>query len=108
MLKKGERSITYQEFARAYQLPMPHFVLADYRVEFAHKFLNLVHQDLSKIPDYTTRFEKAEDGREIEVRRTNMVIHAECVETYRLAIQNGQVKISGANRWRLLRFLRAA
>ena len=60
--------ITYQEFARAYQLPMPHFVLADYRVEFAHKFLNLVHQDLSKIPDYTTRVEKAEDGREIEVR----------------------------------------
>ena len=88
VLKKGEHSITYQEFARAYELQMPHFVLADYRVEFAHKFLNLVHQDLSIIPDYTTRVETTEDGREVEVRRANMVVHAECVETYRLAIQN--------------------
>lgn len=88
VLKKGEHSITFKEFERAYQLPMPHFVLADYRVEFAHKFLNLMNQDLSAIPDYTVKTESSEEGRIVEVRKPNLVVQGECVEMYRLAIQN--------------------
>lgn len=88
VLEKGGRSITAQEFDEAYRLPMPHFVLADYRVEFAHKFLNLMRQDLSKIPSFFVNTEKKEDGSVIEVRKPNLVVHAECVEIYRLAIQN--------------------
>ena len=89
VLEKGGRSITAQEFDEAYRLPMPHFVLADYRVEFAHKFLNLMRQDLSKIPPFFVDTQKREDGSVIEVRKPNLVVHAECVEIYRLAIQNG-------------------
>ena len=42
VLEKEGRSITAQEFDRAIELDMPRFILADYRVEFAHKFLNLM------------------------------------------------------------------
>ncbi len=88
VLEKGGRSITAQEFDEAYKLSMPHFVLADYRVEFAHKFLNLMKQDLSKIPPFYEEEEKTEDGGIVKVRKPNLVVHAECVEIYRLAIQN--------------------
>lgn len=88
VLEKGGRSITAQEFDEAYRLPMLHFVLVDYRVEFAHKFLNLMKQDLSKIPLFFTTMEKNDDGSIVEVRKPNLVVHAECVEIYRLAIQN--------------------
>ena len=88
VLKKGERSITAQEFDRAFKLPMPRFVLADYRVAFAHDFLRLVSQDLSTIPDYYSKKEIQDGGGEIEVRKPNLTIHAEPVALYRLAIQN--------------------
>lgn len=88
VLKKGERSITAQEFDRAFQLPMPRFVLADYRVAFAHDFFRLVKQDLTTIPDYYAKKETREDGSEIEIRKPNLTIHAEPVDLYRLAIQN--------------------
>lgn len=67
---------------------MPRFVLADYRVEFAHKFLNLMNQDLSTIPDYTVKSERSENGQVVDVRKPNLVVQGECVEMYRLAIQN--------------------
>jgi len=88
VLKMGERSITAQEFDRAFGLPMPRFVLADYRVAFAHDFLRLVRQDLTTIPDYYSKKEAREDGSEVEVRKPNLTIHAEPVDLYRLAIQN--------------------
>ena len=88
VLKKGERSITAQEFDRAFELPMPRFVLADYRVAFAHDFLRLVRQDLATIPDYYSKKETQADGSEVEVRKPNLTIHAEPVDLYRLAIQN--------------------
>lgn len=88
VLKKGAKSITAQEFERAFELSMPRFVLADYRVEFVHKFFNLMNLDLNTIPEYVVKKEQAEDGKEIEIRKPNLVIHAESVELYRLAIQN--------------------
>lgn len=88
VLKKGERSITAQEFDRAFELPMTRFVLADYRVAFAHDFLRLVRQDLTTIPDYYAKKETQEYGSEVEVRKPNLTIHAEPVDLYRLAIQN--------------------
>ncbi len=88
VLKKGERSITAQEFDRAFELPITRFVLADYRVAFAHDFLRLVRQDLTTIPDYYAKKETQEDGSEVEVRKPNLTIHAEPVDLYRLAIQN--------------------
>ncbi len=88
VLKKGERSITAQEFDRAFQLPMLRFVLADYRVAFAHDFLRLVKQDLTTIPEYYSKKETQEDGSEVEIRKPNLTIHAEPVDLYRLAIQN--------------------
>ena len=88
VLKRGEKSITAQEFDRAFKLPMPRFVLADYRVAFAHDFLRLVRQDLATIPDYYSKKEIQEDGSEVEVRKPNLTIHAEPVELYRQAIQN--------------------
>ena len=67
---------------------MTRFVLADYRVAFAHDFLRLVRQDLTTIPDYYAKKETQEDGSEVEVRKPNLTIHAEPVDLYRLAIQN--------------------
>lgn len=72
VLKKGERSITAQEFDRAFELPIPRFVLADYRVAFAHDFLRLVKQDLTTIPDYYAKKETREDGSEVEVMKRTL------------------------------------
>lgn len=55
ILEPDGRSITAQEFDRAIKIGMPRFVLADYRVEFAHKFLKLMGQDLTAIPNYKER-----------------------------------------------------
>lgn len=88
VLKKGERSITAQEFDQAFSMPIPHFVLADYRVEFAHKFLNLMNQSLDDIPYYTEKKEANSEGNIEIIRKPNLVVHAECVEMYRLAVQN--------------------
>ena len=82
VLERDGRSITAQEFDEAFMSDMPRFILADYRVEFAHKFLRLMRQDLDKIPDFT---EKTKDG--VTTRKPNLLIHAESVELYRLAIQ---------------------
>lgn len=87
VLDKAERSITAQEFDRAIDLGMPRFVLADYRVEFAHKFLKLMNVESSEIPLYRER-EETENGRIIVKRLPNSLIHGECVETYRAAIQD--------------------
>ena len=46
VLEKGGRSITAQEFDKAIKPGIPRFVLADYRIEFAHKFLKLMKQQV--------------------------------------------------------------
>lgn len=83
VLKKGERSITAQEFDRAIELGMLRFILADYRVEFAHKFLNLMDLNPDDIP---LNKEKIKDGKIIV--KPNNLVHGECVDIYRSAIQN--------------------
>lgn len=88
VLEKEGRSITAQEFDKAIDLGMPRFILADYRVEFAHKFLKLMGCSLDSIPGNITRTRKDENGNEIKEIRANNVVHGECVEIYRLAIQN--------------------
>lgn len=95
VLEKGGRSITAQEFDQAIKLGMPRFVLADYRVEFAHNFLNLMKQGLNSIPLNREKIIKDEEGTEKTIWIPNNVVHGECVEIYRLAIQND---IKPANR----------
>lgn len=98
ILERDGRSITAQEFDRAIEIGMPRFVLADYRVEFAHKFLNLMGQDLSAIPNYRERvIEK--DGEKVLERKPNLVVHGECVEVYRLAIQNQEDPKNRVGNW---------
>lgn len=87
ILEPDGRSITAQEFDRAIEIGMPRFVLADYRVEFAHKFLKLMRQDIEAIPNYRER-EVVKDGRIILERKPNLVVHGECVDVYRKVIQD--------------------
>ena len=66
---------------------MVRFVLADYRVEFAHQFLNMMGLDTASIPLNKERtIEK--DGKIIVSQRPNNLVHGECVDIYRSAIQN--------------------
>lgn len=87
VLEKEGRSITAQEFDRAIELGMPRFILADKKVEFAHQFLNLMEIDTKAIPlNKEKRTEK--DGEIIITKKPNNLVHGECVEIYRAAIQN--------------------
>ncbi|MBR5204919.1 MAG: DUF4062 domain-containing protein [Bacteroidaceae bacterium] len=95
VLEKNGRSITAQEFDKAIELGKPRFVLADYRVEFAHKFLSLMKQNISSIPLNREKTVKDEEGNNKTILLPNNVVHGECVEIYRLAIQN---TIKPANR----------
>lgn len=87
VLEKGARSITAQEFDKAIELGMLRFVLADYRVEFAHKFLNLMEIETAAIPLNKERIIE-KDGKIIISKKPNNLVHGECVEIYRAAIQN--------------------
>lgn len=87
ILEPNGRSITAQEFDRAIEIGMPRFVLADYRVEFAHKFLKLMGQDLAAIPNYKER-EVKRDGKKVWERKPNLIVHGECVDVYRKTVQD--------------------
>jgi len=87
ILEKDGKSITEQEFDKAFEKDMPYFVLADYRVEFAHKFLNLMKQDLNLIPLYKEKVSN-KDGKGIVEFRPNLLVHPQCVSIYRDAIRN--------------------
>lgn len=87
ILETNGRSITAQEFDRAIEIGMPRFVLADYRVEFAHKFLKLMGQDLAAIPNYKER-EVTRDGKKVWERKPNLIVHGECVDVYRKTVQD--------------------
>lgn len=99
VLEKGGRSITAQEFYKAIELGMPRFVLADYRVEFAHKFLNLMKQGLKSIPLNKEKIITDEEGKQKNVLIPNDVVHGECVEIYRLAIQNNIKAVNRKGNW---------
>ena len=88
VLEKEGRSITAQEFDRAIELGMPRFILADYRVEFAHKLLKLMDCDTDSIPLNKEKVEVNEQNENVVKLFPNNVVHGECVEIYRLAIQN--------------------
>ena len=62
-------------------------ITAQYRVEFAHKFLKLMGQDLAAIPNYKERTVKR-DGNMVVERKPNLVVHGECVDVYRKAVQD--------------------
>ena len=95
VLEKGGRSITAQEFDKAIELGIPRFVLADYRIEFAHKFLKLMKQSVDSIPLNRERTITDEKEGKKTILIPNNIVHGECVEIYRLAIQND---IKPANR----------
>lgn len=95
VLEKGGRSITAQEFDKAIELGIPRFVLADYRIEFAHKFLKLMKQSVDSIPLNRERTITDEKEGKKTILIPNNIVHGECVEIYRLAIQDG---IKPANR----------
>lgn len=99
VLEKEGRSITAQEFDKAVELGIPRFVLADYRIEFAHKFLKLMKCDPHSIPDNIIKVGKDENGKEFEKWIPNNVVHGECVEIYRLAIQNQVKPIDRVGNW---------
>lgn len=87
VLEKGGRSITAQEFDKAIESGMPRFILADYRVEFAHQFLKLMKMEFDAIP-LNKEITDEENGKTIKKIKPNNVVHGECVEIYRLAIQD--------------------
>ena len=95
VLEKGGRSITAQEFDKAIELGIPRFVLADYRIEFADKFLKLMKLSLNSIPLNRERTITDEKEGKKTILIPNNIVHGECVEIYRLAIQND---IKPANR----------
>ena len=48
--KGEEKSVTELEIDAAIACGMPRFVMADYRVEYAHKFLSMMHLEPESIP----------------------------------------------------------
>lgn len=99
VLKKEGRSITAQEFDKAVELGMPRFVLADYRIEFAHKFLKLMDCNTDSIPLNKEKHYVNEKGETVFKLSPNNVVHGECVEIYRLAIQNQVEPIDRVGNW---------
>ena len=95
VLKPGERSITAQEFEKAYAMNMPRFVLADYRVVFAREFARMMKISPSEIP-YVVKKERT-DGRIVE--RPNRVVHPECIDLYNVAIQQNSLPTNRKGNW---------
>lgn len=98
VLEKDGRSITAQEFDKAIELNMPRFILADYRVEFAHKFLKLMNMNLDNIPLNREKIIEI-NGKEIKKVKPNNLVHGECVEIYRLAIQDAEEPANRIGNW---------
>ncbi len=82
ILKKGDKSITYQEFETAIDRQIPRFVLADYRVVFARSFF----RGAFIIEDSTS---KSISFNDISFEN-NKVMDVNCIKLYSLAIQENQ------------------
>jgi len=98
VLEKDGRSITAQEFDKAIELNMPKFILADYRVEFAHKFLKLMNMNLDNIPLNIEKIIEI-NGEKVKKVKPNNLVHGECVEIYRLAIQDAKDPVNRTGNW---------
>ena len=84
---KGEKkSVTEQEIDAAIACGIPRFVMADYRVEYAHKFLSMMHLEPESIPAVIVKY-KEEDGKKKEYFIPNNLIHPHAVRMYRTAVR---------------------
>lgn len=84
--KGEEKSVTEQEIDAAIACGMPRFVMADYRVEYAHKFLNMMKLEPKDIPADIKKHKEV-DGKTIEYRVPNNLIHPHAVRMYRTAVR---------------------
>ena len=75
-----------QEIDAAIACGMPRFVMADYRVEYAHKFLSMMHLEPESIPAVIVKH-KEEDGKKKEYHIPNNLIHPHTVRMYRTAVR---------------------
>ncbi len=99
VLERNGRSITAQEFDKAIELGIPRFILADYRIEFAHKFLNLMDIRLESIPLNREKTIINDDDEKVKKLLPNNVVHGECIEIYRNAIQNHIMPANRVGNW---------
>ena len=84
--KGEEKSVTEQEIDAAIACGMPRFVMADYRVEYAHKFLSMMHLEPESIPPVIVKNEE-ENGEKKEYHIPNNLIHPHAVRMYRTAVR---------------------
>lgn len=99
VLEKEGRSITAQEFDKAIELGIPRFILADYRIEFAHKFLKLMNMNIDSIPLNREKTITDEKNEKKTILTPNNIVHGECVEIYRLAIQDNTIPVNRIGNW---------
>lgn len=99
VLEKEGRSITAQEFDKAIELGIPRFILADYRIEFAHKFLKLMNMNIDSIPLNREKTITDEKNKKKTILTPNNIVHGECVEIYRLAIQDNTIPVNRIGNW---------
>ena len=99
ILEKEGRSITAQEFDKAIELGIPRFILADYRIEFAHKFLKLMNMNIDSIPLNREKTITDEKNEKKTILTPNNIVHGECVEIYRLAIQDNTIPVNRIGNW---------
>ena len=99
ILEKEGRSITAQEFDKAIELGIPRFILADYRIEFAHKFLKLMNMNIDSIPLNREKTLTDEKNKKKTILTPNNIVHGECVEIYRLAIQDNTIPVNRIGNW---------
>jgi len=83
--KGEEKSVTEQEIETAIECGMPRFVMADYRVEYANKFLGMNKWEPDIIPVTIDKEEVGEDGTKIITKVPNNLIHPSAVRMYRTA-----------------------
>ena len=86
LYKGEEKSVTEQEIDAAIACNMPRFVMADYRVEYAHKFLSMMKLEIDSIPAQIVKYEE-ENGERKEYRVPNNLIHPHSIRMYRTAVR---------------------
>lgn len=97
--KGDEKSITEKEIEEAVDYGMPRFVMADYRVEYAHKFLSMMDMSPEAIP--TTIDKISEEGKKKLITKIpNNLIHPHSVRMYRVAMRRSiQPEINRTGNW---------
>ncbi len=85
---RRQPSVTEMEFDIALKKGILRFILADYKIEFAHQYLNLTGQSVESIPEFKEKITNNEDGSQNITRIPNRIIHPQCVTIYRKVIQS--------------------